>query len=212
MKLARKWICSIGACAWNVSGFLYNYKNIQDVRYPDGLEVIFNGAAAKLYGVDLDLNAQLTKHLTLTAGLEVMRSYYTSFPDADLSSPAVGGGTNFGTFDATGRELALAPNLTWDVALNYVLPTSTGDFTLTGSYSYNDGWYCDPDNRLHQPPYSLVNAQVSWTSPSTLDKVTVWGKNLRNMQYLTGLASQSNGDYAQYAPPRTYGITIARKF
>jgi iron complex outermembrane recepter protein len=196
----------------DAAGFLYSYKNIQAISYPAGIEVIYNGAAARLYGLDLDLNAKLATDLTLTVGLELLHSAFTSFPNADYSTPAVGGGTNFATFDATGRQLGLAPNLTWDVALNYAVPTSLGELAFTGVYSYSDGWHVDPDNRLHQPPYSLVNAQTSWTSPSTVNKVTLWGKNLRNTQYTTALASQGNGDYAVYAPPRTFGITFTRRF
>jgi iron complex outermembrane receptor protein len=196
----------------DTAAFLYNYKNIQAVRYPNGLEVIFNGAAARLYGVDLDLNAKLAKNLTLNAGVEWLHARFTSFPNADYSTPAPGGGTNFDTFDATGQHLAMAPDATANVSLNYEIPTPSGDYDASASYSYNSGWYVDPDNRLHQAAYGLYNARFSWTAPSTLWKVAVWGKNLGNRQYTTALASQANGDYAVYAPPRTFGITVDWKF
>jgi iron complex outermembrane recepter protein len=196
----------------DASAFFYKYRNIQAIRYPNGLEVIFNGAEAKLYGVDLDLNAKLATNLTLNAGVEWLHSRFTSFPNADLSAPAAGGGTTFTPFDATGNHLAMAPDATADIALNYSVPTATGDYGATASYSYNDGWYVDPDNRLHQSAYGLYNAQLSWASLSKSWKTTLWGKNLGNRQYTTALASQGNGDYAVYAPPRTFGITIDHKF
>ena len=196
----------------DASAFLYNYANIQAITYPAGLELIYNGAKAKLYGLDLAIDAKLASNLTLTTGLELLHSQFTSFPNADFSTPAPGGGTNFGTFDATGKHLAQAPGVTYDLALNYTVPTSVGQFAATGTYAYNSGWYCDPDNRLHQGAYSLVNAQVAWTSPTGVYKASVWGKNLGDTQYLTALASQGNGDYSVYAPPRTYGFTVERRF
>jgi iron complex outermembrane receptor protein len=196
----------------DASTFLYSYQNIQAITYPAGLELIYNGAKAKLYGLDLAIDAKLMTGLTLSTGLELLHSQFTSFPNADFSTPAPGGGTNFGTFDATGKHLAQAPGVTYDLTLNYTLPTVIGQVAATATYAYNSGWYCDPDNRLHQGAYNLVNANMAWTSLSGLYKASIWGKNLSNTQYLTALASQGNGDYSVYAPPRTYGFNVERRF
>jgi len=83
---------------------------------------------------------------------------------------------------------------------------------LTADTAFNDGWYAEPENRLRQPSYNLVNSSVSWSSANELNKVTVWGNNLSNSQYTVALASQDTGDFAIYAPPRTYGIKYQRKF
>ncbi len=196
----------------NTAGFYYNYKNMQDVTYPAGLEEIYNGAAAHLYGVDLDVTLAATDRLTITTGVERLYSKFTSFPDADYTTPAMGGGTNFGTFDATGRRLPFSPDWTVDVSLDYVIPTSVGKFLINGTYGYNSGWFAEPDNRLRQDSYNLVNASLAWHSLADDYRVRLWGKNLSNTAYLVALASQSNGDFAQYAPPRTYGIELEKRF
>ena len=67
-------------------------------------------------------------------------------------------------------------------------------------------------NRLRQPAYNVVNSSVSWSSANELNKVTLWGNNLSNSQYTVALASQDTGDFAIYAPPRTFGIKYQRKF
>ena len=193
--------------------FYYDYKNIQTVSYPAGVEVIYNGAEAEIYGIDLDFKAVPFRNFTLSGGLEIMHDAFTSFPAAQLSSPAPGGGTILGTFDATGRRLPLAPDWTFDISPVYVVPLGDmGDLTFAGTLSYNDGFYYEPDNRLHQGPYTLVNVSATWTAPDDTYSLRLWAKNLTDEAYTTAIYSQSNGDYAIYAPPRTFGATIARKF
>jgi iron complex outermembrane recepter protein len=195
----------------NTAAFYYDYKNLQAVRYPDGLEEVYNAVAAKLYGLDLDTDFAVTKQLTIRAGLEALHTQYTNFPNADFTTPAIGGGTNFGVFNADGRALSLAPNFTGDVSVDYAVPTSVGKVNLSVAYADNSGWFAEPDNRLHQSAYSLVNAQAAITSLDSLWTFKVWSRNLSNSQYTTQLSSQSNGDSAEFAPPRTYGVTIERR-
>ena len=92
------------------------------------------------------------------------------------------------------------------------MPAAWGSVTANVTYAFNDGWYAEPENRLRQPSYNVVNSSVSWSSADELNRVTVWGDNLSNSQYTVALASQDTGDFAIYAPPRTYGIKYQRKF
>jgi outer membrane receptor protein involved in Fe transport len=70
----------------------------------------------------------------------------------------------------------------------------------------------EPDNRLYQRARTLVNASAAWESPAKTYTGRLWIKNLTNVQYTVAEYSQSVGDYALYAPPQTFGITLARKF
>jgi iron complex outermembrane receptor protein len=196
----------------NTAGFYYNYENIQAVRYPNGLEEVYNAPKARIYGLDLDTVFAVTQQLEVRAGLEALHTEYVDFPNADYTTPAVGGGTNFGVFNAAGKRLSLAPDFTGDVSASYTVPTSIGKANFNITYAYNSGWYAEPDNRLHQGSYSLLNAQIALTTPDTLWDFKLWGKNLTNEQYTSELASQENGDYSIFAPPRTYGVTIVRRF
>jgi iron complex outermembrane receptor protein len=142
-----------------------------------------------------------------------MHATFTAFPAAQLSVPADGGGTALSTFDATGRHLPLAPDWTVNISPMYSIPLGDiGTLSLTANYSYNAGFAFEPDNRLRQGAYGLVNASTGWESPGKDYSVRLWGKNLSNIQYTTAQYSQTNGDYAIYAPPRTFGITLARNF
>ncbi len=68
------------------------------------------------------------------------------------------------------------------------------------------------DERLRQPPYNVIGAQISWVSDDKLLRVSAFGRNLTNEAYADTLYAQANGDIIQYAPPRTYGVKIERKF
>src|SRR5258706_5779210 len=201
----------------NIALFDYIYKNIQAVEYPQGVPIIRNAAKARLYGVDVDSKALLSEGLSVTLGFEYLHDRFTNFPDATIGIPLPGGGTRFSRGDARGHRLGLAPDFTSNVGIDYQLPPSLmpaawGSMTTTLTYAFNDGWYAEPANRLRQPSYNILNASVSWSSTDALNKVTVWGNNLSNSQYTVALASQDTGDFAIYAPPRTYGIKYQRKF
>ncbi|HUA25001.1 MAG TPA: TonB-dependent receptor [Steroidobacteraceae bacterium] len=197
----------------DTSAFYYNYSDIQVVSYPAGVEIIYNGAKAHIYGLDLDIKAIPFENFTISSGLEWMHATFTSFPAAQLSTPAPGGGTILGTFNAAGRHLPLAPDWTFDLTPLYTIPLGkAGKLLLSGTYSYNDGFFYEPDNRLHQGAYGLVNASSEWESAANEYSVRLWAKNLTNVQYTTAMYTQSNGDYAEYAPPRTFGVTLSHRF
>jgi iron complex outermembrane receptor protein len=198
----------------DVTGFYYQYSNIQTVSYPAGNELVYNGAEAELYGLDIDFKAAPFKNFTVSGGLEVMHDGFTKFPDAQGSTPIPGGGTNLiFDYNAVGKRLPIAPDWIFDISPMYVIPLdANGDLSLAATVSYNDGFYFEPDNRLHQGPYTVVNVSTTWDSPNGDYSVQLWAKNLANEVYTQGQYSQGNGDYAIYAPPRTYGATVKMNF
>lgn len=197
----------------DAASFYYSYKNIQAVRYPAGLLEVYNGAAAEVYGLDVDLRSKIGNRLTLSGGLEALHSKYTSFPAADFTTLAPdGGGTSYATASAAGHQLSQAPKFTIDTTADYYVPVSIGRVGFSATYSYNSGWFAEPDNRLKQGAYSLVNAHVYLSLMNDRFRFKVWGRNLNNTAYAQSLASQANGDYIQYAPPRTYGVTVETRF
>jgi len=154
----------------------------------------------------------VTDQLRITSAIESLHSRFASFANADLTTPAAGGGTAFGTFDAQGRRLPFAPRWTGNLSVNYRFQTAFGAIDGATSYSYNSGWFAEPDNRLRQGAFGILNATVTWCAPRGGDEYRLWAKNLTNSAYVVALASQANGDFAQYAPPRTYGAAFTRHF
>jgi iron complex outermembrane receptor protein len=185
---------------------------MQMVSYKTGLPFYFNGAKAELYGLDADFSIRPAQRLTLHAGASLLKTKFKSFPNADITTPAPGGGTVYDVGSVKGNELPVAPDWTLNASADYVLPTSVGDVAFNVTYLHNDGWFGEPDNRLRQPAYDVLNAQVSWTSSDELTLIRLWGRNLTDEDYAATLFSQFNGDVIQYTPPRTYGVTVERRF
>jgi iron complex outermembrane receptor protein len=196
----------------NLAGFFYDYSNIQTTSYPNGSLIVTNGGSAHIYGADLDAEYVVTPEFHLSGGLEALDAKFQQFNQAPISSVKAGGGTSFVVGSAAGKYLPKAPKLTFNVSGDYSKTVSFGKLIADITYSYNDGFFGDPDNRLSQPAYSLVNGTIGVEALPNGWSVKLWGKNLLDSRYAVTLAAQSQGDYIQYADPRTYGVTVAKKF
>ena len=59
----------------------------------------------------------------------------------------------------------------------------------------------------------LIDAQISWESPDSKYRVSIWGKNLTNdLQRLSVTPVSSLFSFEQSTQPRTYGITLTADF
>lgn len=104
------------------------------------------------------------------------------------------------------------PDWTANLGVSYEIPTAAGDLTLSANFYRNDGWAADPDNRVQQDAYDLLDASVSWLSPSKVLSVSLWGKNLTDEFYFQQLGATNFSDNGVQAAPRTYGVTFGAHF
>jgi iron complex outermembrane receptor protein len=200
----------------NVSGFYYDYSGIQITTLVEALETVYNAAGAKIYGADADLNAVVGGGLTVSAGMEALKSKYTDFDNCTIYQPVTGGyGTTQGS--CNGNILLQAPTLTFYLAPEYTVPTPYGTVLLAASYSHNSGYYASPDNTLHQPSFGLLGASLQLTTVDEKYYVRGWGKNLTNavttsvFGYGGGLGEPQQQN-AMLNAPRTFGITVGVRF
>lgn len=199
----------------NAAGFYYDYKDPQLNTLINSLPHIYNGAGAKVYGIDLDMTALVTKGLTFTAGLSGIHGRYEDFPVIQTivtPTTVVVLGPNISAKD---KMLQNTPSFQAKLGADYLkrLPNdNTVDVSV--NYSYQSRTYAAPENRLTEAPFSLVNAAVTWASdPSGRFSVSLWGKNLTNEVYYAEFGTQVNvGDFSWIAPGRTYGATVGVKF
>lgn len=202
----------------NAAGFYYNYTNLQVSVYQLGTTILENGAKAKIYGVDLNLDAKLTEQLTISASLETLHDYFESFPSAQYYYPlsvAQGGGTQSVQGSAAGNALPYTPDLSFDIAANYLVPIGPGNLNFNLTFAHSTGWYSSPDNLLKSPVSNLLNAQVAWRLPDERTRISLWGKNLTNQAVptiLVEIANPGGYDAAVYLPPRTYGVSVQYDF
>lgn len=202
----------------NSAAFFYDYKNIQVVRYVVGATRIVNGAAAHLYGLDLDAVVAPTESLRVTGALSLLHARFTSFPGATMSVLSPFGGNIQSATDAKGHQIPYAPSVTFSLGANYTIPVSSGNIQLDATYYFNGGFYTEPDNFLHQGSYNILNASITWNLPTTWNLpgdgvyIRAWGRNLTGALYATLLSSTPLDTSVSYGAPRTYGIEVGAKF
>ena len=203
----------------NVAAFLTNSKDVQLQRISNGVVQYLNAAAARAYGVDAEATFVPIDRLTLGAGIELLHSEYTAFPNAPMTMPnrnpvtrAAVGGNTITVFDATGRQTILTPNATYNLSASYRTPLASGELGLSASYYWNAGWYPEVDNRTMQPSYHLLNGQISWSPRNERFLIRVWGRNLTNAKVAAQISEQQLGDVQTTTEPRTYGVALDVKF
>ena len=192
----------------NVAGFYYDYSNVQIIQFLSGIQTIVNGAAARLYGVDVDFEAELARNLRLSGGLEAEHSEFTNYNNAVFSTPKPTGGATLYAASATGHRLPLAREFSASAALDYHRDLTRGALDANVTANYNGDYYFEPDNFLRQAPFVYLTTSLKYTFSGEKVSLTLWGRNLLNKVVLTQPTTQAFGYPATYgSPPRTVGVT-----
>ena len=210
---------------FNAAAFLDNYKNLQVTVVGSGTTIGLNAAAARIKGVDFDFTALPTSHLTISGGASFLDSKYTKFPNGPVTVPKPGvctpipettgpltGGNITCSADLSGNPGTHAPKFSMNLTGTYRVPTSVGDIALTGTFYHNSGFTWEPDARLRQPAYDLVNGTLSWTSRDGKYETGIWVKNLLNAYYYNYESSSTYADSGSPDLPRTFGVTFSFHF
>jgi iron complex outermembrane recepter protein len=199
----------------NSAAFYYDYTGIQLTKLTTGNQVQFyNGPPATSYGADLDFEAQVSHALRLDLGASYIHARFTfSTPlvQYNVPLPPVPGGSIPSFASADGNQLPYTPQWTANLGLSYLIPTSTGDWTLDAQYLHNSGWFGEADNELRQPAYDNVNTGLHWHVNNGPYTISLWCRNLTNALVYTAVAGNFLASLSQYAPPRTYGIEFSAK-
>jgi iron complex outermembrane receptor protein len=202
----------------NMSGFYYKYTDIQLNEVVTGVSKLINAAASTTKGFDLDAEAVITRRFRVQASLTYLDGTFDSFSNAPLFSPRVNamgqpvGGDVLSAINARGFTTPFTPTVTASLGAQYDIPTELGTFHLAGSAAYNSGYDWNPDDRLKQPAYTLVNASIKWTSLDGRYDVRLWGSNLLSQKYYSYVTDSGVGDIGSAAAPLTFGGSVAVHF
>ncbi|WP_374572281.1 TonB-dependent receptor [Phenylobacterium sp.] len=192
----------------NASTFYYDYSDIQtfvrDTASAIAAQRLGNVDTAKVYGLDLDAEWRppAVSGLTLDLGVGLLHSRLGAFASSGAPVPA-------------GNELPNAPEFSANWSVRYERPLTealTGSVQVDGRYS--DATYKDAlnDPLIAAPSYSVWNARVAvqggaWTA-------AVWGQNIFDELYVTSGVNLSGLGYGYrlYGAPRTWGVSLTRRF
>jgi iron complex outermembrane receptor protein len=194
----------------NAALFYDDYKNIQVHRLVNGALDVYNGAAARIYGLDTDFTVIVTADFKISGALGWISPRFTDFPDCSTSVPL--GNVPPSDQSCAGNLLPLASKVVANLNANYTVPLPGGTLDLNTNAYYNSGFYEESDDVVQQPQYWQLGAYVKYTAANGL-YVSAFGKNLTDKRVLEFETTGPSGSHlADFAAPRTYGINLGYKF
>ena len=191
----------------NGTVFYYDYSDLQLTAVSAGIIRLSNAASAEVMGADLELAATISESLDLRLGLGLLDSEYEEY-DCVLTSPTgIGGNVQTPTpGGCNGNDLIRAPEYSGNLGLTHRIYSDMGNFRTSINWYFNAGFYWEPDNRVKEESYDLLNAEISWTNAQESLRLRVFGNNLTDTEYAIYANSGQFGDLAAMAPPRTWGV------
>jgi iron complex outermembrane receptor protein len=203
----------------NWAAFDDKYKNLQvDVIIPvTNIIATQNAATATTYGFDLDTEFAATTRLRIHLSMEWLHARYDKYANAAVYVPnsvagVVGLGNSSANEDASGHDMANAPDFTGNVGATYSIPLPAGSVEFTASESYNSGFAFEASNRVRQGAYNLVSARATYVAEGGRWNVYLYGNNLANADVISGMLIETFGDLVQYGDPRIVGGGVSYRF
>jgi iron complex outermembrane receptor protein len=195
------------------AAFYYDYKNLQVQRVggpSGGTALIVNADKARVYGLEADLHAKMSRSLTASLSLGLLDTKYQDFKSSPQSDA-------FGIppFDNDGNQMLNAPDVSASVGLDYVQPIGSNlQIAGTAIASYRSKFFFDAEETpdLKQPGYWVANFRLGLRSVDQHWGVYGFVDNAFDKHYLAGGQSNAAGVVALYSAPRVYGITFETKW
>lgn len=173
---------------------------------PDFQDYIANAAEGKNYGLEAEMNWNITPQVQWLTALGLLQ---TEFTDYEYE-------TADGTLSKTGRDQAHAPNWTINTS---VITNITQNISVTLSAEGKDKFYFSDSHDEQSKAYGLVHAQIKYEKDNL--ELALTGRNLADKDYATrgfgGFGNNpSNGwidtQHTQLGEPRLISISAKYNF
>ena len=208
--------------SYNASLFYYNYDNRQSVRLIDPdpnnpsdiPRYIIDTADLKAWGVDFDARWRVTDAFALDGQFEWIDSTYRKYltPEgADLDGQPTG-----------------EPKLSASVGASYEVDLGEhGGLRLSARHAYRGKTRCNDGSTLQGAcsvsaaldlgeSQQRTDLRAAWTSPKGGWGLAVYGNNVFDNRYVTGLNTYGKDVLgvvgAMVSEPRTYGVEVTLKY
>lgn len=196
----------------NFAGFYYDYKNIQVQKVGLAATGIINGASARIYGLETELDARLSPAFRLSGSVAYTNAEFRNFNNAPFTAPT-GGVAQF-PGDASGNRIPKSPRVQGNLSATYTAAMDNGssvDFNLTGIYS--SSYFFEANNIARQKEFGKLNASIAWNSPNEKYSVRVFANNITNVATAVYSSTLSDGTInVTYDAPRIVGIGFNVKY
>jgi iron complex outermembrane receptor protein len=200
-----------------LAGFAYNYSDIQ-VQGQSQIGGVFvvtltNAAAARIRGLEADLQGHIVEHLKFDIGASALpTAEYSNYRTAQVFVPQALGNLDVVPYDATGSRTIRSPKFQGDARLDYTNDLLGGVLDASLSYSYNSGYYFQPGDFSFQGAYSVLNGRLAWTDPAGRFTYAITAENLTDARYSFYTTDSLAGTADVLARPRVISLGVAAKF
>ena len=209
----------------NLSLFDYEVADGQfDRTFPTAVPPFFaatleNAATTQGRGAELETRWLVIDGLILELAGTAYDIEFDDFLSRNPLDPALfgPGGAQVPPLDLSGNPTRYTPDWTLQIGASYELLLANGGTLAFGSgLSATDRQYFTEfkNPRLSQSAYTLIDANVRYTTPSGKISVNFFAKNITDEFVLAGAfaISTSRTIAGTYLPPRTYGVTVSYSF
>ncbi len=187
----------------NVAAFYTSFKDLQ-VELLDDVNltlVIANAANAKIKGVEVETQAQLTREFSIFASGSVLDAKYDDYIDPLR-------GINYG-----GNKIQRTPDYQFNVGADWRREVS-GEYEVAAhvEYSYQDDIFWGPEETNMEDGYGQLDARISFGRLDRGWNIALFGKNLTDKLYRASIIPFVGDEVSLFGPPRTYGVRLSGRF
>lgn len=194
-----------------LSGFYYDYSNLQVLQVVGVSLVTTNAASARIYGSELEFTGLVTPDFQVNGSASWLHARYNRYVGPSSVQ------TLLPSVDFTGRRLNNAPDFSGNLGATYTWRLPRGSVALRGEASYTSDFYFTPDNIgiLGQGSFAKGNAFLTYTSNAGWH-ATAFVRNITDI--VTKVSGNVNSPLlgaparGSVSPPRTFGVEIGYRF
>ena len=166
------------------------------------LQFAENAGDARIRGAELEAQALVTDHLTLSVSGGITHPRYTKLQPGSTTQLT--------------DHFVFSPRTNYSLAADYRAPTDWGQVNAHVDYGWRSQIYFSQTPVAVQPAFGLLNAQLSFQLASMPGlELGIWGRNLGAKKYFTDILAllTPHGAAAGWpGDPRTYGVSVSYRF
>jgi iron complex outermembrane receptor protein len=198
----------------DVTAFYSQYKDIQQFLYKTQVGTSFesqivNAAAARIYGLEADVNARITDTTRLFGNVSLTKAEFT---DLNTANPYSGGGIQ----NLSGNVLPRAPKVQAVVGAEFKAAVAANlNFVFNGNFRWQSSQYSDLfDTQAGlMPSYGILNIRAGIENMKGDWQAAAYVSNALDKRYFTNiLISAPSTVQGNVGAPRLYGLTLSHSF
>lgn len=183
---------------FNLTAFYYDYSDLQVQAFiAPGVIDITNAATAEVRGLEAEAVVTPARGVRLFGSVALLDAEYGRYVGP-------------GNVDFSGKQLNSAPDFTANIGGQYDWSIGSIAVSARAEYRRIGRQYFTPANILiqSQGDYGLLDGSISLSRNGGHWRVSLWGKNLLDAEYVRSTAQIGPAILGRPGDPRTFGVRL----